>query len=42
MENWAYYMPLEKVLQFAEGTLSEAELTFVQAQIALRYERSLA
>jgi|JI10StandDraft_1071094.scaffolds.fasta_scaffold519035_1 MoaA/NifB/PqqE/SkfB family radical SAM enzyme len=41
MENWAYYMPLEKVLQFAEGTLSEAELTFVQAQIALPMSEAL-
>lgn len=42
MENWAYLMPLEKVLQFAEGTLSKTDSQFVESHIALPMREALA
>jgi len=41
MENWAYYMPLEKVLDFAEDKLSVVEVAFVESQIALPLNKAL-
>jgi hypothetical protein len=42
MENWAFYMPLEKVLALAEGKLTEAERAFVDHEIALPMLPALA
>lgn len=41
MENWAYYMPLEKVLEFADDRLSDTEMSFVKSQIALPMHEAL-
>jgi hypothetical protein len=35
LENWAYYMPIEKVLAFAEGQLPERERAYVEDTFAL-------
>ena len=41
MENWAYYMPVEKALDLAEGRLSSTELGFVREQFALPIEAAI-
>jgi MoaA/NifB/PqqE/SkfB family radical SAM enzyme len=41
MENWAYYMPIEKVIDFADDKLSDAEKAFMQANIALPMHEAL-
>ena len=35
MENWAYYMPYEKVLQLVQGDLPSSEQAFVDSKFAL-------
>jgi hypothetical protein len=42
LENWAYYMPIEKVLAFAEGQLPERERTYVEDTFALPIGEDLA
>jgi len=42
LENWAYYMPIEKVLAFAEGQLPERERAYVEDTFALPIGEALA
>lgn len=35
LEDWAYYMPLERVMELAEGKLPPEHLRFVEEQLAL-------
>lgn len=42
MENWAYYMPYEKVVQLVEGKLPDGERQFVDNKFALPILTSIA
>jgi pyruvate-formate lyase-activating enzyme len=41
LENWAYYMPLERVLGFLDGTISAEQRQFVEGQFALPIGKAL-
>jgi hypothetical protein len=42
LENWAYYMPIEKTLALAEGQLPEGERAYVEDTFALPIGEALA
>jgi len=42
LENWAYYMPLEKAVQLTDGTLPQAEKDFVEKRFALPIAQAIA
>ncbi len=41
LEDWAVYMPLERLIELAEGTLPEAQRDFVESEFALPIERAI-
>jgi len=42
LENWAYYMPLEKAVQLADGKLEAGEKEFVESRFALPIAQAIA
>src|SRR5262249_16482658 len=41
LENWAYFMPVEKSIALMEGTLSAEEVRFVEEQFALPIRQAI-
>jgi MoaA/NifB/PqqE/SkfB family radical SAM enzyme len=42
LENWAYYMPLEKAVQLTDGALSPDETQFLEKRFALPIAQAIA
>jgi MoaA/NifB/PqqE/SkfB family radical SAM enzyme len=42
LESWAYYMPVERAIEVAEGTLPADQVRFVESQFALPIREAVA